>query len=139
MGKKPFDILHSTNGVQALLSKLDEHYIPDKLQHTMAVWDKFMSIKRKQNALMIDHIQLFMDAFETFQDIDVKMECPDTIVAMLLLTSSNLNDEDKKIVKAQMEEPHNTKNLIGILKRIMTADKTAMETDETESSNILLA
>ena len=55
--KKPFgitkripdEILYSTNGIQALISKLDEHYIPDKLQHTMAVWDKFMSIKRKQN------------------------------------------------------------------------------------------
>ena len=105
-------------------------YIPDKLQHTMAVWDKFMSIKRKQNQLIIDHIQLYMDAFESFQDIDAKMECPDTIVAMLLLTSCNLKDEDKKIVTAQMTEPPNTKNLIGILKRVMTADKTAMEKDE---------
>ena len=85
----PDEILYSTNGVQALISKLDEHYIPDKLQHTMAVWDKFMSIKRKQNQLIIDHIQLYMDAFESFQDIDAKMECPDTIVAMLLLTSCN--------------------------------------------------
>ena len=136
--KKPFgitkripdEILYSTNGVQALISKLDEHYIPDKLQHTMSVWDKFMSIKRKQNQLIIDHIQLYMDAFESFQDIDAKMECPDTIVAMLLLTSCNLKDEDKKIVTAQMTEPPNTKNLIGILKRVMTADKTAMEKDE---------
>ena len=38
-----------------------------------------------------------------------------------------------------MEEPPNTKNLIGILKRVMNTDKTAMETDETESSDILLA
>ena len=140
LGKKPFgitkripdDILMSENGVQALLNKLDEHYIPDKLQHTMSVWDKFMSIKRKQNQLIIDHIQLYMDAFENFQDIDAKMECPDTIVAMLLLTSCNLKDEDKKIVTAQMDEPPNTKNLIGILKRVMTADKTAMEKDEDE-------
>ena len=96
----------------------------------MSVWDKFMSIKRKQNQVIIDHIQLYMDAFENFQDIDAKMECPDTIVAMLLLTSCNLKDEDKKIVTAQMTEPPNTKNLIGILKRVMTADKTAMEKDE---------
>ena len=98
----------------------------------MAVWDKFMSIKRKQNQLIIDHIQLYMDAFESFQDIDAKMECPDTIVAMLLLTSCNLKDEDKKIVTAQMDEPPNTKNIIAILKRVMTADKTAMEKDEDE-------
>ena len=140
LDKKPFgitkridkDILMSTNGVEALLSKLDEHYIPDRLQHTMAVWDKFMSVKRKQNQLIIDHIQQYMDAFENFQDIDEEMKCPDTIVAMLLLTSCNLKDEDKKIVTAQMDEPPNSKNLIGILKRVMTADKTAMEKDEEE-------
>ena len=91
---------------------------------------------------MIDHIQKFMDAFESFQDIDAKIQCPDMIVAMLLLTSCNLNDEHEKIITAQMEEPPATKNLIGILKRVMTADKTAMvqnesESDKTESSDIL--
>ena len=134
----PYDVLHSANGVQELLNKLDEHFIPDKLQHTMAVWENFILIKRKQNELMINHIQKFMDAFESFQDIDAKIECPDMIVAMLLLTSCSLNDEDKKIITAQMEEPPATKNLIGILKRVMTADKTARETNDTESSDILL-
>ena len=110
----------------------------------MAVWKKFMLIKRKPNELMIDHIQKFMDAFESFQDIDAKIQCPDMIVAMLLLTSCNLNDEHEKIITAQMEEPPATKNLIGILKRVMTADKTAMvqnesESDKTESSDILFA
>ena len=38
-----------------------------------------------------------------------------------------------------MKEPPATKNLIEILKRVMTADKTARETNETESSDILLA
>ena len=150
--KKPFgitkrihkDVLHSAEGVQALLDKLDEHYIPDKLQHTMAVWEKFMRITRKPSELMINHIQKFMEAFESFQDIDAKIECPDRIVAMMLLASCNLKDEDKKIITAQMEEPPATKNLIGILKRVMTADKTAMETnesesDKTESSDILFA
>ena len=138
MSKKPFgitkripeDVLKSENGVKEILKKLDEHYIPDKLQHTMKVWDKFMSIKRKHNEPMNDHIQRFMEVFENFQDIDSRLACPDTIVTMLLLTSCNLNEDDSKIVKAQMEEPPASKNLIGILKRVMTTDKTNKETDE---------
>ena len=141
MGKKAFgitkriprEVLKSADGVKELLKKLDEHFIPDKLQHTMNVWDKFISIKRNHKETMIDHIQRFMDAFENFQDIDTRLECPDPIVAMLLLTSCNLKEEDSKIVKAQMEEPPASKNLIGILKRVMTADKTDKEAEsETE-------
>ena len=148
MSKKPFgitmrippEILASENGVKELIKKLDEHYIPDKLQHMMSVWDKFMSIKRNPNEPIIDHITKYNDAFENFQDIDPSLKCPDTIVAMLLLTSCNLSDEDKKIVKAQMEEPPNSKNLIAILKRVMTGDKTARESNaEIEAPDTLIA
>ena len=147
MSKKPFgitkripmEVLKSDEGVKVLLKKLDEHYIPDKLQHTLSVWEKFMAIKRKHNEPMIEHITKFSEALDNFQDIDSKLACPDTIVAMLLLTSCNLSEEDNKIVKAQMEEPPCSKNLIGILKRVMTADKTAKELNsETESSDILI-
>ena len=147
MSKKPFgiakripeEVLKSDQGVKELLKKLDEHYIPDKLQHTLSVWEKFMAIKRNPNEPMIEHITKFTEALDNFQDIDSKLACPDTIVAMLLLTSCNLSEEDNKIVKAQMEEPPSSKNLIGILKRVMTADKTAREANnETESSDILI-
>ena len=85
MSKKPFgitmrippEILASENGVKELIKKLDEHYIPDKLQHMMSVWDKYMSIKRNQNDLIIDHITKYNDAFENFQDIDPSLKCPD--------------------------------------------------------------
>ena len=80
------EILASENGVKELIKKLDEHYIPDKLQHMTSVWYKFMSIKRNQNDLIIDHITKYNDAFENFQDIDPSLKCPDSIVAMLLLT-----------------------------------------------------
>ena len=147
MSKKPFgltkriprEVLKSDQGVKVLLEKLDEHYIPDKLQHTLSVCEKFMAIKRNHNEPIIEHITKFSEALDNFQDIDPRLACPDTIVAMLLLTSCNLTEGDNKIVKAQMEEPPSSKNLIGILKRVMTADKTARElNNETESSDILI-
>ena len=51
-----------------------------------------MSIKRNHNESMIEHITKFSEAFDNFQDIDSRLECPDIIVAMLLLTSCNLSD-----------------------------------------------
>ena len=119
------EILKSNNGVKAILDKLDDHFIPDKLQHRIDVWDTFWDIKRQEDTCIRDHIKTFFDAFQDFKQlsVDIQLDINDSILALILLKSCNLVGEDRKIVRGQMEDPPSTKNLIGILKRVLSKEK----------------
>ena len=62
-------VLQTKEGVELLLEALDEFYIPDKLRHRIEVFEKFNTLRRKEDNCVIEHIQKFMNMFQEFKSM----------------------------------------------------------------------
>ena len=112
----PDEILKSNEGVKTLLDTLDEVYIPDKLRHRIAVFAKFNDLRRKENESILDHMQTFMDIYQEYRSMIPNFTYDDSTLALQLLTSSKLSEEDRKIVSAQMDDPPSSKDIQKIMR-----------------------
>ena len=133
--------LQSKEGVDILLKKLDELYEPDKLQHRKQLFDKLKYMKRKEDESIIEFINKFMCVFQEYRRLSDKSEYDDSGVALELISACQLNDEDYKIVSAQMAEPPSLLDVKTILKRVFskakanTFEASAASTSTTTDNN----
>ena len=132
----PDEILKSNEGVKTLLDTLDEVYIPDKLRHRIAVFAKFNDLRRKENESILDHMQTFMDIYQEYRSMIPNFTYDDSTLALQLLTSSKLSEEDSKIVSAQMEDPPNSKDVQKIMRRVFSNTKQERRKLNNEDSDI---
>ena len=150
LGEKAFDItkgidhnlLKSDGGVDALIQKLDEFYIPDKLLYGRQWCDKYRDLKRRDDESVIEYIQRFLNVYEDFKKFNADVDYPDHILAWDLIRSLNLSMDDEKIVTAQMKYPPTSQDLIGILKRVFTnkkVDKPESDYSNNKASDIFLS
>ena len=135
----PDDTLFSVNGVDALLEKLDELYIPDKLRHRIEVYKTFSNLKREENDSIIDHIHTFKSTFLEFRTLSADIPYDDSILALQLLTSCNIGEEDEKIVVAQMVEPPSSEDVANIMKRVFSHSKKEKMSKKENVSDIFLS
>ena len=128
------ELLETTQGVQALLDELDKLFIPDKLRHRVDLYDKYGDLRRQDDESVIDHIQEFNKTFLEFRKLSITLPYDDTFVALDLLKSCKLQEEDKKLVLAQMVEPPSSADLISILKRIFS--RSVKEKQQTAARQV---
>ena len=140
------ETLKSDDGVKALITKLDELYIPDKLHHGRDVYEKYREIRRQENESVVLFIQKFLSLYKDVQKFNPDMQFyGEAWAALDLLSSCKLSKENKKIVTAQMKYPPCLNNLIDILKRVFTAEKSdntsnsSSNNDQDNSGDIFLA
>ena len=133
------EILKSNTGVAALIEELDKLYIPDKLGKRIVVFRQLYDLRRKENGCVLDHIQEFMKLFREYRSLSTNLNHEDSSLALELMASCRLSEEDTKIVTAQMEEPPSSENIIKILKRIFSIAKQekAIKDNEKESDIFL--
>ena len=120
-------ILASDIGVAAVLEKLDSLYRPDKLNHGRTIYRKYKNLRRQEDESMVIYIQKFLNLHTEVKKYNTEIKFyDDSWVAIDLLDSCLLSDENEKIVTAQMKSPANLENLTEILKRVFTskADET---------------
>ena len=127
------EILDSSKGVDALLEKLDELYVPDKLQDRMQLFQDLRDLKRGDDEPVIAFIQKYMVVFQDFRKLSDTFNYDDTTLAMDLFNACKLNAEDRKLVSASMTEPPNSANVKSILKRVFASKPP--NTGKANSSN----
>ena len=126
------DIMESAGGVKALLEKLDEIYLPDKLRHRLDVFEQFCGLIRKEGESVIEHINEFNNRFLEFSQFSEGIAYNDSTKALQLLQSCKLNEDDKKLVVSKMKEPPSFTDVCDLLKRIFSkTEKEKETTDET--------
>ena len=137
------NVLKSDVGVEELLKKLDELYIPDKLHYGRQVFDKYKGIVRRDNETVIAYIQRFLSLYKDVNKFNPDMPFyGESWAAYDLLNSSKLSPENKKIVTAQMQYPPVLNNLTDILKRVFTAEKVddiSSNLDHGSTSGVFVA
>ena len=131
----PDEILKSSEGVKTLLETLDEIYIPDKLRHRIAIFAKFNDLRRKENESILDHMQKFMDIYQEYRSMIPNFTYDDSTLALQLLTSSKLSEEDTKVVSAQMQDPPNSKDLQKIMRRVFAHSEENKKLNEYKDNN----
>ena len=110
------DRLESEEGVDILLETLEKHFIPDKLRNRINMFRKHNELKRT-NESVLDFIDEYMNLFNEYRSLIGEMPYDDSTLALLLLTSCNLGDEER-LISAQMKEPPASDDVISILKRV---------------------
>ena len=108
--------LDSEEGVDILLETLEKHFIPDKLRNRINMFRKHNELKRT-NESVLDFIDEYMNLFNEYRSLIGEMPYDDSTLALLLLTSCNLGDEER-LISAQMKEPPASDDVISILKRV---------------------
>ena len=131
----PDEILKSSEGVKTLLETLDEIYIPDKVRHRIAIFAKFNDLRRKENESILDHMQKFMDIYQEYRSMIPNFTYDDSTLALQLLTSSKLSEEDTKVVSAQMQDPPNSKDLQKIMRRVFAHSEENKKLNEYKDNN----
>ena len=92
------NVLKSDVGVEELLKKLDELYIPDKLHYGRQVFDKYKGIVRRDNETFIAYIQRFLSLYKDVNKFNPDMPFyGESWAAYDLLNSSKLSPENKKL------------------------------------------
>ena len=129
------EVLTSSEGVRILLETLDEIYIPDKLRHRIAIFAKFNDLRRKENESILDHMQTFMDIYQEYRSMIPNFTYDDSTLALQLLTSSKLSEEDTKVVSAQMQDPPNSKDLQKIMRRVFAHSEENKKLNEYKDNN----
>ena len=134
----PKEDLNTKEGVKVLLDKLEELYIPDKLQERIRVHKKLYNMRRKDNGCVIKHIEEYMKLFRRYRTLCEKSDYDDSDLALEIMGSCDLSEQDTKTVSAQMNEPPSSTNIIQILKRIFSMANQEKYNKDKNDSDIFL-
>ena len=131
------NILNSEQGVAAIIEKLDELYIPDKLHHGRQLYRKYHELKKREDESMVYFIQRFLNHYYDVKKFNDNLMYDERWVVEDLLQSCNLSEDNEKIVTAQMRYPGTLKDLTDILKRVFPA-KNEHTSSEPDRDSVLL-
>ena len=130
--------LESDEGVELLIETLDKYFIPDKLRHRIGMFRKHMEMKRSSESVL-EFVDKYMEAYHNYRSLIGEIPYDDSTLALMLLTSANLGD-DEKLISAQMKEPPMSEDVISILKRVFSTsnyDKRDIQGQTSESDTFL--
>ena len=98
----PRSDLKKENGVEIILKKLDEIFLPDKGRRQFSAFKSLYNLRRRDNVPVSSFVNDFEHAYFKFKEQDMKL--PDSVMAFMLLASCSLSDEDSRLVMSAITE-----------------------------------
>ena len=134
----PREVRRSKQGVQIILDKLAELFIPDRLGDRIRIHTRLYNMRRKPSECVLKHLKEYMKVFREYRNLCTHKEYDDSDLALGILASCDLSEADTKTVSAQMQEPPSSDNVVQILKRIFSLTNQE-KYKEKNDSDIFLA
>lgn len=94
--------LKKKGGVKVLLEKLDTLYLADKGSRQFAAFNELYNLRRNKDMEMNAFVAKFEQVYFKFSQYD--MELPDAVKAFMLLASSDLGEEERRLVMSAVPE-----------------------------------
>ena len=92
----PIEDLKKDNGVDILIGKLDNLFLPDKGRRQFAAFKTLYNLRRPEHVTISDFVTDFEHTYFKFKKQD--MTLPDSVMAFMLLASSVLSDNESQLV-----------------------------------------
>jgi hypothetical protein len=96
------EVLNKDNGVDKLISKLDEIFLPDKSRRQFKVFQDLYNLKRPSDVSVGDFLNEFERVYFCFTQ--EAMTLPDAVMAFMLLTSCSLTESQFQMVMSSIPE-----------------------------------
>ena len=111
--------LKKDTGVDTLLTKLDNLFLPEKSRRQFNVFCKLYNMRRQSDTPVSDFVDEFERAYFSFTQEG--MTLPGPVMAFMLLASCNLTEQQFQLVMSAITDV-NFDNMKSVLKRIFSAD-----------------
>jgi len=98
----PREELKKSTGVDTIIAKLDELFLSDKSRRQLSAFKTLYNLRRPTNVLVADFVKDFEHAYFKFKAQDMKL--PDTVMALMLLASCSLSDNESQLVMASLPD-----------------------------------
>ena len=115
----PREDLKKSTGVDIIIAKLDEVFLSDKSRRQFSAFKALYNLRRPTNVSVSDFVKDFEHAYFKFKAQDMKL--PDTVMALMLLASCSLSDNESQLVMASLVDINYTA-MKSALKRIFDKD-----------------
>ena len=89
-------------GVDLIMKKLDDLFLPEKGQRQFSAFNNLYNFRRGPSVNINDFVSQFEHAYFTFTQED--MDLPDAVMAFMLLSSCNLQDNEVQLVMSAINK-----------------------------------
>ena len=115
----PREDLKKSTGVDIIIAKLDEVFLLDKSMRQFSAFKALYSLRIPTNVSVSDFVKEFEHAYFKFKAQDMKLL--DTVMALMLLASCSVSDNESRLVMASLVDINYTV-MKSALKRIFDKD-----------------
>ena len=115
-GEIPDDEFECAEGVENIFTKLDNIFLPDKMQKQFDVYKDMHTLRKDPESDIHDYVNLFEQKYHKFRQWSG--ELTDPVLGFMLLISCNLTEEQEQTVRAGLINGISFANMKSTLKRI---------------------
>ena len=116
----PKELLKANNGLQILLEKLDEVYMPGMFDRQLGSFTDYYNCRRKPDQKISEFIPEYHAHKLNFDNTGGQID--NGTAGLMLLAACQLSREQKQIIRGHLEKKTNYDNVRDVLKTILGAD-----------------